>query len=260
MRLLKKLSLLSLALTTAFLWGCSASDRVVKTYEGPSLAEEQLAKLVTREDIRIIEIDGVKQQEYLLNNLALTYDLLPGEHIIAYQYRSIWARKKQSDDSDEPSANIAESGLRQVRMVFQPGQTYSFEFAKPSSFREAQAFAQNFSATLVDGNGRMVARDSAYGTAAVATASKQPSASNQVAVKPVPSPDLKREAVASAAPVAATTLPNTTLPNAEVSAAMEAPSVVTPVEAGLSRLDAIKVLWTKATAEEKKEFLRWAFQ
>lgn len=241
----------------AILMGCSASQRVVKTYEGPALPENQLARLQVPEDIKIIEIDGIRQKTYLLDNLALTYSLLPGEHTIVYQYSSIWARAKRTSDAVEPRVDLIQSDLRQVRMVFQPAETYTFSFQKPSDKREAVNFANQFAAVIVDENNKKIAGDSPVSTAPARMAStiQDPVTAGNDATHSAGSKNLAAAGIGTIRPAG----PNTA--QAAATATQQGNiQMVAPVEAGLSRLDAIKVLWAKASAEEKKAFLRWAFQ
>ncbi len=227
----------SMLVAAVILSACSASSRVVKVYEGDTLDKSQVAKLVTSEDIDVVEIDGVKQKDYLLENMSLTYDLLPGEHVVVFKYTGLFSSVRQSDDPDAPRAELVESELRQVRFNASAGQTYNFNFKRPESKEAAREFAKSFSAALVTVDGRSVAKDSKY-------------------VKPT----AVALSAASAPAVTAFPLSGSTSAGVATSAPAAQAAVVAPVDAGLSRLDALKVLWGKSSAEEKKEFLRWAFQ
>ena len=256
-------------ITAIVLAACSASDRIVKTYEGQPLPEERLARFVEQENISVVEIDGVKQKQYMLNNLILTYDLLPGEHTVVYRYSSLWSRRPQSDDANEPHADVFESELRRFRIVFQPGKTYTLKFQQPQNKVEAEQLAGQFSAVVVDEAGREIAQDVPYDSEAPAV----------VVVSPL-SPVLSTKAGSSTKSVLAegavtnsgSVVAAGAVSAGSVAAAIEAesadqPSVarvvnakaIAPVDAGLSRLEAIKMLWSKSSPEEKKEFLRWAF-
>ena len=225
-QLLKRVTIL---LAILMLVACSASDRIVKTYEGAFLADSQVGKLLAPKEIKIEQIDGVKQKNYLMENMDLTYDLLPGEHVIVYRYSTIWARKKQTDDIDEPNVEVVESSLRQIRLVVEPQMNYQFSFDNASNRREAAALATKFSASVVDGSNRLVAKDAVYDPKKVVALAH--TNSQTTGGKPVSS------GVKSVSP-----------------------SQVNPVDAGLSRLEALKVLWDKASPEEKKVFLKWAFE
>lgn len=232
---------------------CSSSQRIVKTYEGETLPDDQLAKLKAPEDVEIVEIDGVAQKTYLLDNLSLTYSLLPGEHTITYRYSSIWSRRKKSDDADEPSVDVIKSDLQQVTMLFQPGQSYSFRFPRPANKREAAVLAPDFTAAIVDSTGSQVAEGIPFTAGAtigtVADAGSGFMDQGEVGGGPETTPPLNDRTSQLATENAGST--KDTAAN---------PQKLPPVEAGFSRLDAIKVLWSRATADEKKEFLRWAFQ
>ena len=220
---------------------CTASSRVIKVYEGDTLPPAQVAKLEVPEDIDLIELDGEAQKDYLLENLALTYDLRPGEHMVVYKYSGLWAKVRQSDDSGEPRAELVESELRQAKVNLVAGRTYTFNFVRPESRSDAQEFAKTFSAVIVTDEGRSVAKDSRY-------------------VKPASVPVV----AATTGQAATTAFPSATTTGAATGttgiAAIPAAPISSTMDAGLSRLDALKVLWGKSSAEEKKEFLRWAFQ
>jgi uncharacterized protein YccT (UPF0319 family) len=246
---------------------CTASQRVVKTYEGQTLPEEQLTRLEVRENIKVTEIDGIKQKTYLLDNLALTYSLLPGEHTIVYRYYSIWSRARDSKDADESKVDRVQSELRQIRMVFKPAKTYFFSFPQPSDKREAAQLAKQFSAIVIDEKGNKVVADSAYSSPATV---ELPTNKNKSLLSPVTQTSgitavqqpagqqIKPAAESSVIPAMPTT--TRSAESAESLALASKTRAIAPVDTGLSRLDAIKVLWSKASAEEKKEFLRWAFQ
>ncbi|WP_168188245.1 DUF2057 family protein [Hahella sp. CCB-MM4] len=213
---------------------CTASSRVVKVYEGDTLDKSQVAKLVTPEDIDVIEIDGIKQKEYVLESMSLTYDLLPGEHVVVYKYNGLFSKVRDSNDADAPRAELIQSEQRQVKFNASAGQTYNFNFKRPGSKNEAREFVETFQAAIVTESGRSVAKDSKY-------------------VKPATIVSPAQTPAVTAFPVASAPVATTAAPAAQTAG-------VAPVDAGLSRLDALKVLWGKASAEEKKEFLRWAFQ
>ncbi len=223
--------------TVVLLSACTASSRVVKVYEGDTLPPNQVAKLEVPEDIDLVELDGKAQKDYLLENLALTYDLTPGEHTVVYKYAGLWSKTRQSNDAEERRAEVVESELRQTKINMVAGKTYTFNFVRPESRADAQKFAKTFSAVLVTDEGRSVAKDSRY-------------------VKPSDTPP-----VAATISQPATAFPATTSGAAVTASVAAIPAApVSSLETGLSRLDALKVLWGKSSAEEKKEFLRWAFQ
>jgi len=231
---------------------CSSSQRIVKTYEGESLPDDQVAKLKAPEDIEIVEIDGVRQKTYLLDNLSLTYSLMPGERTIAYRYSSIWSRRKESDDADEPRVDVIESDLQQVTMLFQPGESYSFRFPRPANKSEAAALAPDFAAAIVDSSGAPVAEGIPFvaGTTIGTGADAGGASLDQGEGGGPETTPLSNDRTSQSA------AENVDATNNLATSQQKLP----PVEAGLSRLDAIKVLWSRASAEEKKEFLRWAFQ
>ena len=94
----------------------------------------------------------------------------------------------------------------------------SFEFDDVEDIREARAFAERFTANVVDSQGNVLASSDLY----VATAEQD--VSEQVAELGAQGGQLESKA------------------------------------AGLPPLEAMKVIWEGASAEDKKAFLKWAFK
>lgn len=222
-----------LLMCVVFLSGCSASSRIVRTYDGEPLAADQVARLLVPSDIKLMEVDGVAQKEYLLDNLALTYELKPGPHRLVYRYTAIWS--KPGGGEDAPKVDVIESSPRQVEFVFKPGVDYTLSFERPESRAQAFAMAPRFSASLADVGGRTLVRDQAYQAPVVALAAAGVSAA--------------QGAPSAVAPLAGGS------PDAAAGGVLSGPAT-----GGLPRLDALKLLWEQASPEDKKEFLRWAFQ
>lgn len=200
--------ILALVLAIATLTACSATSRVVRTYEGEARPAGQVATILKPEDIKIESIDGVPVKSYLLDGFEMMYEILPGERTVAFRYESIWANPGRKENH-EKQADVVQSEVRQVTFNAVAGRTYSFDFVRPNSRAEADRLAANFNATLTDQDGAQLAVSQDYAE------------------------------------------PVKTLPlNSEVAPAGEK----------LSNLDALKLLWEKTSAEEKKEFLRWAFE
>ncbi|WLQ14039.1 DUF2057 domain-containing protein [Hahella aquimaris] len=231
----------SLVVALAVAISACGTTRAIKTYDGQTLGDGQVAKVMAPAEIELLEIDGVSQKSFLLENINLTYDILPGQRTLVYRYTSIWAKTRESDDSDAEHVDKVVSDRFQVTVDMQPGQVYTFGFNKPDSKREAEAFARAPEIALVDSANRVVANSGPYQPAVVAATQPtvtQPSAVGTVrANSPVVTPSQPTQGVQAPA-------------NAAVS----------PSDAGISRIEALKVLWEKASAEEKKQFLRWAFK
>lgn len=214
------LVLTTLALTV--LAGCSSSLHRVQTWEGDAVGTDQLAVLKTPGEIEITAVNGREVTSFLIEDLALDYELLPGQNVVVFKYKTIWG-KTTVVEKGESKVNTVESGLQQFTVDARAGEQYSFSFVEPQNQREAEAMIQHFRVQLVDGNGRVVATSEPY-----------------------------RETTAAAvpAPVLAT--------GGAVAAGL--PTVPAAPAGDLNALDGLKVLWDRASADEKREFLRWAFQ
>jgi uncharacterized protein YccT (UPF0319 family) len=216
--------------------GCSANSMIVRTYQGEVLSQEQVARLLVPQEIELKFVDGIKQKDYLLDNLALTYELTPGVHRIVYKYSSIWSKPPASQEDSK--VEVIESSQRELVYNFKAGQQYTLTFENPDDRSQARVFAETFSAHLASADGKRIMADSVY----------HPSETSSVAVGAVVGTSVAVDAGASS--VAAST-------GQVVAPALPA---AMPEGAGLSRLDGLKTLWAEASADEKKEFLRWAFQ
>ena len=103
----------------------------------------------------------------------------------------------------------------------QPGDTYRFSFEPPANKSDAEAFANNFTADVVDESGNVVATASAW--------NGQPAGTRTAARAPVGSGG-------------------------------EGESVGGASTDSMSTLGELKSLWGQANEEERRAFLRWAFE
>lgn len=69
---------------------------------------------------------------YLMDDLALDYALLPGENQVVFTYKTIWA-KTGVVQNGESKVHVIESEPQVVRFEAAPNETYRFEFDKPES-------------------------------------------------------------------------------------------------------------------------------
>lgn len=193
--------------------GCASTMSRVTTWEGNPDEAAQAATLKAPGAIRVLKVNGRSMTNFLMDDIALDYALLPGENQVVFTYKTIWA-KKGVVDNGESKVHVVESKPQVVRFEVKPDSVYRFAFEKPASRTEAQAQMENFSAAIVSDTGQEVARSQVW-------TEKQ----EQAARTPVPS------ATGNAA----------------------------DAESG-SALDRLKAIWPTATEEEKRAFLRWAFE
>lgn len=134
---------------------CS-TGKIVKAYEGDDRPSDQIAVLTAPENIRVVAIDGKKMPTYMLSGITTDYGLLPGKHVIEFEYEGVWAISKP-DEEGRTSKNIV-SQPREVSLNASSGEAFTFHFDRPENLTEAEALAANFVAQLVDKTGAVVGR------------------------------------------------------------------------------------------------------
>ncbi len=249
----------------------------VKTFDGPQ-DDQSVALLKVSEDLNLVALDGEQMKSYLLEDLAIDYKILPGPHTAIFKYSGVWAAPRKDTTDKGPNAERVESRLLRVDFYAAPGVEYEFRYQKPENRREAQAMSVNFTADLVEVSGKLIAAaqpfDPASGTAQESAAivasgktagqnlsEKSASAVGSVVegVQTMLNPGSVKPKVDYPKPAAMSTESEPMI----VAAPVVSPSSgnLTPgVPDGLPRLEALKVMWQQASKEEKKAFLRWAFE
>lgn len=192
--------------------GCSSQLSRVQTWDGDTKDASEVALLKAPSEVKVSEVNGKRVGNFLMDDLSLDYELLPGNNQVVFTYKTIWA-KSGVVKNGESKVHIVETAPQQVNIDAQAGATYRIQVPKPANRRAAEAVVADFSGTVVNQSGVAVATSEPY-VAASAVA-------------------------ANTAPVAG---------NAE------------SADNALNTLDALKVFWKKASADEKREFLDWAFE
>ncbi|PHQ23896.1 DUF2057 domain-containing protein [Marinobacter guineae] len=197
-----------------FLVGCASSVSVVETWDGNPEAAERAATLKTPGEIRVVRVNDRSMTNFLMDDLALDYALLPGENEVVFVYKTIWA-KTGVVSNGESKVHVIESEPQVARFEAAAGEIYHFEYDRPDTRQEAERMMPEFSASVVSSSGQSVASSSVWDPAEAITASRTP----------IP----------------------------------ESPSDGTSASGG-NALDQLKAVWETASDEEKKAFLRWAFE
>lgn len=195
--------------------GCASTVARVDTWEGQLPAATEPAVLQAPGAIQVVSVNGRSMTNFLIDDLALDYGLLPGENEVVFSYKTIWA-KAGVVRNGESKVHVIESGPQVVRFEARPDAVYHFEFDKPGSRQEAEAMMENFSAKIVTGTGTVVAVSEEWDGQSRLTASRTP----------VP---------------------------------VSGGENVGRTQDGTA-LDQLKAIWADASDEEKKAFLRWAFE
>lgn len=190
--------------------GCASSLTRIDTWEGDPDAAAQAATLKAPGAVNVARVNGRDMDNFLVDDLALDYGLLPGENEVVFTHKTIWA-KSGVVENDEAKVHVYLTEPQVVRFDAEAGEVYRFQIPEPESRAEAEQMAENFEASVVTAEGRVVA------------SSEQWSPEQDSARTPIP---------AGAA-----------------------------VQSGEGNaLDRLKAVWATATEEEKKAFLRWAFE
>ena len=195
----------------------ACSGKPVKTYEGARLPEGDVALLLAGDNIEVTKVDGKEMKKYLLSEIDTTYALTPGKHRIVFNYKSVWAVAPRGPE--DARSELVESPAQVVEVEVKAGDRLSFEFDEVGDVREARAFAERFTANVVDNQGKIIASSDLYREAT----------EQQLAEQAVAQANVASEGGVSKA-------------------------------AGLPALEAMKVIWEGASLEDKKAFLKWAYQ
>src|SRR5690554_945541 len=207
-----KLCILLLSLSLA---GCASSIARLDTWQGDPAEAADAAVLKTPGEITVLQVNGRKMTNFLMDDLALDYGLLPGQNEVVFTYKTIWARTGVVENG-ESKVHVIQSQPQRVSFDAKAGQEYHFEFDKPSSRRAAETLMESFSANVVNRAGEVVASSSEW----------DPEAAQRASRTPLPASQTAGDAGAYAA----------------------------------STLEQMKAMSGAAREEEKREFLRWAFE
>ncbi|WP_252738014.1 DUF2057 family protein [Marinobacter salexigens] len=207
------------ALLLTALSGCSSALTKIETWDGEPAIALSAATLKAPSVIHVSRVNGRSMTNYLMDDLALDYALLPGENEVVFTYKTIWA-KSGVVNNGESKVHVIESKPQVVRFEASPNAIYRFEFAKPKTRRQAEDALPEFSAAIVGSDGQALARSSNWSGID----------KTQVAGTPLTLDKGSDDGEA--------------LSNSE----------------DVSPLNRLKSVWETASEEEKKAFLRWAFE
>lgn len=236
-----------------FLAGCSSTS-LVKTYDGPKVDVSRSAVLSTSGGIEILSVNGQEVKSYLMPQLDINYQILPGQNSVIFTHETLWAKPGRKEDGESNSELIVTEPM-QMSFNAKAGEVYGFVFGHPENRAEASEFAKTFKATLVDSSEGFIAESTLYVEGAATSEEKAAVASASVAAAPIPvsagSPVVSSSGTAGAAVAGA---------SAGVIAVGASVSPASSQGGALPTIDGLKVLWSSASTAEKKEFLKWAFK
>lgn len=230
-----------IALAALMLAGCGSAFKTVQTWEGPDAEPSQIATLDTPSQINVLSVNGRKMSNFLLEDLALTYELLPGENTVVFTYSSIWANSSATED-ESSKVNKVTSARQKVVIDARAGENYKIETSKPGAQQEAKRLAANLQATIVNSQGSQVASATAYTAPKPKLPTLQSSTDHSASTTTEPAEPAKPRRTEKKM-------------TSEPPAASQSPSAT---ENDQPTLETMKKLWKRASPEDKKEFLGWA--
>lgn len=216
-----RIGLLAAIAALVLMSGCSSSMTRVQTWDGAAQDASQIAVLEAPGTINVQAVNGRSMTRFLIDDLSLDYELLPGENQVLFTYKTIWAKSGVVDNS-ESKVHVVETPRQVLTINAEPGATYQFGIEKPRTRAQAEAMVRDFSVNLLDSDGQVVATSMPW----VASDGRKSDVGEKVTRTPVP----------------------------------DSRAANSPANAAAPTLDQLKSLWGDASEEEKREFLRWAFE
>lgn len=244
------------ALPLVFLAGCSSTS-LVKTYDGPAIDVSRSAILSVADGIEVISVNGKEVKSYLMPQLDINYQILPGENSVVFTHETLWAKPGKKEDGESNSELVVTKPM-QVNFSAKAGEVYRFTFGQPENRAEAYDFAKTFKATLVDSSEGFIAESMLYSEAGAVTSEVASTSvsSASVGASSVAAASSAPIAVAGAGAAVGVAVASSPSPSVTTSTAVAG----TTQGGALPTIEGLKVLWDSASTNEKKEFLKWAFK
>ncbi len=219
------------AVAVAAVTGCSSNGLTrVQTWEGAAVSNAAILKAPSA--IKVQSVNGRETGNFLMDDLALDYELLPGTNTVVFTYKTIWAKSGIVRDKNESNVHVVETEPQQVVIDARAGEVYRFEVPEITSRSEAERFAADFHVRVVTDAGQRVATSGPYTAPVPSLPSRQGATATVVAGQAAGPASVQPEAGSQAR---------------------------AGVDSRLNTLDGLKLLWERASGEEKREFLKWAF-
>lgn len=218
------------------------------------------ASIVLPEQLEVVSVNGlaIEGTRGMFGKGETVLEVSPGRYEVLAFYRELWERGDQHEVlRSDPVLFVLDAA---------PGRRYRLEYASPGTMAEARALAENFSGWVEDmasgertpsaASGLQFRRDlvaaATFDDTLVAVA---PASGSRQEVAPLPVPDAdptagERAVVASAQQPAPASAAPAGAPREGLDPAM-AP------QGEEDWLALMKSWWSEASAEERREFLRW---
>lgn len=225
------------------------------------------ASIVLPEQLEVVTVNGleIKGSRGLLAKGDTTLEVSPGRYEVLAFYRELWDRGDQHDMlRSDPALFVVEAAA---------GERYRLDYSRPGTTAEARALAEDFKGWVEhEGSGKRTPSSTSglqfrRGLVASATFDDTlvpvaPTGGNGQHVAPLPAPaampvPAPMPAAQASAPVRQVPAPSAPV-TAQPAAAMTAqPAPLAPPGEGEDWLGLMKGWWSEASAEERREFLRW---
>lgn len=144
-------------LIAILLAGCGTTMSRVQTWEGEKASGTETAVLDAPGTVRVQSVNGQSMTSYFLEDLDLSYELLPGKNRIVFIRKTIWAKAARVEDG-ESSVHTVKTAPREVVIDARPGGQYRFEAPSPGTRKEAMATIDQYLATIVDADDQTLAK------------------------------------------------------------------------------------------------------
>lgn len=218
------------------------------------------ASIVLPEQLEVVSVNGlaIEGTRGMFGKGDTVLEVSPGRYEVLVFYRELWERGDQHEVlRSDPVLFVVDAG---------PGRRYRLEYTRPGTMAEARTLAEDFSGWVEDvaSGDRTPSTNSGLqfrrGLVAAATfddslVAVAPTSGARQEVAPLPVPD--EESTAQAPAVVASAQQPAPASAAPVDAPREdtAPAKAPPGEEDWLAL--MKSWWSEASAEERREFLRW---
>lgn len=214
---------------------CAACAREpLRLYEGAPRPAAEVATLTVPEALEVSALDGreVRGASGMMRGGDLEVELAPGRHELLVFYREIWQRNGDHDTLKSDPALFAVDA--------QAGHRYRLDFERPRRYEDAQVLSRDFKGWVADESTGQRVDSTASGLQFRKGLVAELTGNNTLTPAVAGGSKVAPAAAAAPAPTPAT---ETGAP----------PATATPGD----WLLLIKGWWSQASADERREFLRW---
>jgi len=126
-----------ICLSASLLLLSCATDRAIHLYDGPPLAEQQLASLIIPLEIDLLSVDGESIATPFFTGEQVHYRLKAGQHHLIVRYKNLF-------DSDESNHEIITSQTKLFHIHMIKSQSYHLKHSIPEDLTAAKMAIKHF--------------------------------------------------------------------------------------------------------------------